>query len=230
MTKTDWNNIHIPEQKVTTGYHYEVARMVVEHTPEKGEVLDIGAGLGHVVQLVSEAAPHLKLYAADSSDECLDVLRHDVPGCELLKLTDEPESIAALGESRFDTCVMSHVLEHTRRPLETLEAAMSVLKPQGCLILAVPNPSTVPVLTYNAARLHYVNRGHVFCWDRSHWMNFLENVAQLNVIHHGQDEVRVFPQRISTRLWPLKQFEHLLARIVPRLAHSHISIVQKRAA
>lgn len=226
---TNWNNIHIPAQKVTTGYHREIAKLVLEQTPQGGSVLDIGAGLGHVLQLVHQAAPHLKLYAADSSDECLEVIRQAVPVCERLALTDEPESIAALGESKFDTCVMSHLLEHTRRPLDTLAAAMSVLKPDGRLILAVPNPSTIPTLAYNAVRLHYVNRGHVFCWDRSHWMNFLENVAQLNVIHHGQDEVRVFPQRISTRLWPLKQFEHLLALLFPRLAHSHISIVKKAA-
>ena len=229
MATTSWKNIHIPSHKVTTGYHREIAKLVLQHTPHDGALLDVGAGLGHVLQLVSEAAPEITLCAADSSDECLDVIRAAMPDCDLRKLTDEPESIAALGESQFDTCVMSHLLEHTRRPLDTLQAAMSVLKPEGRLILAVPNPSTLPTLAYNAARLHYVNRGHVFCWDRSHWMNFLENVAELNVIHHGQDEVRVFPQRVSTRLWPLKKFEHLLALLVPRWAHSHISIVQKAA-
>lgn len=229
MTTDNWNNVHIPSQKVTTGYHREIARLVVEHTPEDGSVLDVGAGLGHVLRLVTDAAPRLRLVAADSSDECLEVIRNEIPACERLKLTDEPESIAAIGEAKFDTCVMSHVLEHTRRPLETLDAAMRVLKPSGHLILAVPNPSTPHILTHHAIRFHYVNRGHVYCWDRSHWMNFLENIAQLNVIHHGQDEVRVFPQRISSRVWPLKQFEKLLSNIVPRWSHSHISIVEKAA-
>ncbi len=227
MTTNEWTNIHIPSRKVLTGYHREVARLVVEHTPPAGVLLDVGAGLGHVLQLVREAAPEMELHAADSSDECLDVLRQTVPESELHPLTDEPGSIAALGEARFDTCVMSHLLEHTRQPLETIDAALHVLKPHGRLVLAVPNPSTPHVLTYNAARLNYVNRGHVCCWDRSHWMNFLENIARLNVIHHGQDEVRVFPQRISSRIGPLKRFEHLLSRVVPRWAHSHISVVEK---
>jgi 2-polyprenyl-3-methyl-5-hydroxy-6-metoxy-1,4-benzoquinol methylase len=159
----------------------------------------------------------------------LEVIRQVVPECELLTLTDEAESIAALGASSFDTCVMSHLLEHTHRPLDTLEAAMSVLKPEGRLILAVPNPATPHIVAFNALRFHYVNRGHVYCWDRSHWINFLENVAQLNVIHHGQDEVRLFPQRLSSRVRPLKKLEQMLALLVPRLAHSHISIVQKAA-
>jgi 2-polyprenyl-3-methyl-5-hydroxy-6-metoxy-1,4-benzoquinol methylase len=229
MTTTNWTNIHIPSHKVLTGYHREVARLVLEHTPTSGSVLDVGAGLGHVLQLVTQSAPELELHAADSSDECLEVVRQNVPHCELHTLTDEPESIAALGASGFDTCVMSHLLEHTRRPIETIEAALSVLKPHGRLIIAVPNPSTPHVLTYNAVRLNYVNRGHVCCWDRSHWMNFLQNIARVNVIHHGQDEVRVFPQRISSRVWPLKQFEHLLSHVVPRWAHSHISVVERAA-
>ncbi len=229
MTTTDWQNIHIPSQKVVTGYHREVARLVIEHTAPRGRVLDVGAGLGHVLQLVTEQAPEMELHAADSSDECLEVIRQGVPECELHKLSDDPESITALGAARFDTCVMSHLLEHTRQPIETIEAALGVLKPNGRLILAVPNPATPHVLTYNAARLDYVNRGHVCCWDRSHWMNFLENIAKVKVIHHGQDEVRVFPQRISSRVWPLKQFEHMLSRVVPRWAHSHISVVERAA-
>lgn len=229
MANANWNNIHIPAHKVITGYHREVARLVLHHTAPQGTLLDVGAGLGHVLQLVAASAPQMQLHAADSSDECLEVIRQKLPQCELHTLTNEPDSIAALGEANFDTCVMSHLLEHTRQPIETLEVALSVLKPHGHLIIAVPNPSTPHVLTYNAVRLNYVNRGHVCCWDRSHWMNFLENIAQLKVIYHGQDEVRVFPQRISSRLWPLKQFEHMLARVVPRWAHSHISVVEKAA-
>ena len=225
---SDWNNVHIPSRKLTAEYHRRIAELVTRHTGRGGSVIDIGAGLGNILNLVHAASPELELHAADTSGQCLEVIRRAVPA-RTHALTDNPGSIAALGEGRFDTAVMSHVLEHTTQPLATLHSAMRVVKPDGHLIIAVPNPTTPRWLAYSAAQVNYVNQGHVCCWDRSHWINFLENIAQLNVVSHQQDEVRVFPQRLSFRLRPLKEIENLLAMVFPWWAHSHISIVQRAA-
>jgi len=53
---------------------------------------------------------------------------------------DELEDYAAKnGGDPYDIIVMRHVLEHFRSPLPALQAAFSILKPQGRIHIAVPN-------------------------------------------------------------------------------------------
>lgn len=221
-----WKNIHIPATKPDMEFHKVVARLVGEYTPSGGSVLDLGAGLGNVLRMLGSASPVFELHAADVSDECLRVLDETLPGIGLHTITECHDSIAKLGSNRFDTCIMCHTLEHTLNPLDTLHTALDIVKPNGCLILAVPNPVCPLCFGWSAVRYNYANRGHVCSWDRPHWENFLENIAQVHVELHTQDEVRVFPQRVSRRMWPLKFFERRLANVFPWWSHSHISVIR----
>jgi hypothetical protein len=78
----------------------------------------------------------------------------------------------------------------------------------------------------NLRRRHYVNRGHAYAWDRSHWMNFLEEILGLEVVRYAEDEVKVFSDRLSQRFAPLKSFEIGLARWAPWWSFSNIAVVR----
>jgi hypothetical protein len=81
----------------------------------------------------------------------------------------------------------------------------------------------------SALRRDYVNRGHAYSWDRSHWMNFLERILGLDVVEYVPDYVPVVPERVRSR-WPgpIGRVEGAAARAVPWWTFSNIAVVRGR--
>jgi hypothetical protein len=97
----------------------------------------------------------------------------------------------------------------------------------GHLLLAVPNPVRPTVFFGNIRKKHYVNPGHVYSWDRSHWMNLLERVLGLDVVEYASDEVKLFSWRMLRAVPRLKTVEIALSRWVPWWSFSNIAVVRK---
>lgn len=190
--------------------------------------MDIGAGLGNVLELIAGQRPDVEIHGADTSLQCLARIEKILPGAGAHHLDDEATSIQKLGSSRFDTAVLCHSLEHMRRPLDVLAAVETILKPTGHMVLAVPNVVRPTVMLYSLLGRHYVNRGHVYAWDRSHWRNFLEEMAGLHVEVYTQDELRLLPSRVTIRVPPLRSIQRGLGRLVPGWAHTHIAVATLR--
>lgn len=213
-------NVHIDYTQPIRPYHRRVAALVARYGPDGGTVLDIGCGVGHTLVEVRKRRPDLRLIAADIDDNLLAVVRsRDSRLAETWKLSSV-EDVAA-SDDRYDVLIMSHVLEHMSRPLDALKGLVRRLTPGGVLILAVPNPVRIQVVLGNLFKHHYVNRGHVYAWDRSHWINFLENIARVNVLEYTQDH---FPVPIVGRF--MRPIEGRLANVFPWFASSHIAVVQ----
>jgi 2-polyprenyl-3-methyl-5-hydroxy-6-metoxy-1,4-benzoquinol methylase len=228
MTVSDEEkNVHIRyDNVVPKGYHLVVANKVNQYAPSHGKVLDIGCGLGQILHRVHELNPTLELFAADIFQECLRITSERVGNVRTILMKRDGFDRAGLGEG-YDVCVMSHSLEHMKSPLEALHNVMSVIRPGGHLILAVPNPVRPQVIICNLSRSRYVNLGHVYSWDRAHWMNFLENIAGFNVVEYPVDEVQIFPPRISRRFHLLKQLEKGLSYAFPWFSFSNIAVIRK---
>jgi 2-polyprenyl-3-methyl-5-hydroxy-6-metoxy-1,4-benzoquinol methylase len=216
-------NVHIPYDLQRKPYHKAVADLVRKHTPEKGEVLDIGCGVGRTLVEVQQQRPDLRLVASDMDAQCLAITAKHV---------DLGESIQATADNlfstvrQFDCVIASHVLEHTHHPVDFVQGVMGLLKPGGVAVLAVPNPVRPTVMWSNLFRRHYVNRGHVVAWDRSHWINFLENILDLNVVEYASDFV---PLPLVSGLPGFRRLEAVLARVTPWLAFSNIAAVRKES-
>lgn len=206
-------------------YHHVVSGLAVELTPPGGGVLDLGCGLGHILDLIRRANPGLQLTGADPDPVCLEAVANRVPGVKTLQISEREVEPDKLGRD-YDTCVMSHSLEHTLSPAESIRRVLQVLRPGGHLVLAVPNPVRPQVFFGNIRKRHYVNRGHAYAWDRSHWMNFLEEILGLEVVCYAEDEVKIFSDRISQRFGPIKSFEIALARWLPWWSFSNIAVVR----
>lgn len=101
--------------------------------PPGARVLDVGCGRGNFVGLMAGAG-------------------HDVQGTELSDATAEHArgrfgdrinvgDLAELTfpENHFDLVVMWHVLEHVPDPVGNMRAVRRMLKPGGCVVVAVPN-------------------------------------------------------------------------------------------
>lgn len=81
------------------------------------------------------------------------VLIHDISGG--LPFPDES----------FDYAFIIEVLEHVPNPYDTLGAIRRVLRPNGVLILSVPNPYHLKEIIWNLFRIRD-RQGHIYSWTR----------------------------------------------------------------
>jgi len=224
---TQGANIHLPYNVRINEYHRQAARLTLKYTTKTaGRVLDIGCGTGFVLDIIAKENSRLALFGADIDPQCLKLTKQKSNTINTIQLTED-EPLMALNGKTYDTIIMSHVLEHTEYPLKVLGDVMKLLEPGGHLVLLVPNPVRLDVVLFNLFRYHYVNRGHIHAWDRSHWMNFLERIAGLNVIEYASDDIKLFPWQIKERIKFLYAIERQLAVLIPWWSFSNIAVIRK---
>lgn len=219
-------NVHISPGKSTTHYHRVMTELVLRYTAGRGRVLDIGCGLGHLLELICASDPSLELVGADAFPDCVARTQERVPTARVVLVPEDHLDFELLGDG-YDTCIMAHSLEHMLSPAEAVREVLAHVKPKGHLILAVPNPVRPTVFFGNLARRDYVNRGHVYAWDRAHWINFLERILGLEVVEYASDEVKLFSGRVLRVAPFLKKIEIALSRWVPWWSFSNIAVVRK---
>ena len=66
--------------------------------------------------------PDLVLDAADAYQTCLDITKERAPIKRQYVLQEHDFSLSKI-DIRYDTCIMCHVLEHLRRPIEAINEA-----------------------------------------------------------------------------------------------------------
>ena len=110
--------------------------------PAEGRILDVGCGRGEFLDLASEAG--LETYGVDQDHAVLEcVSRHTVVGAEAL------DYLQSTSET-FCVITALHVIEHLE--VEDGDALVRLcgarLEPGGTLILATPNPGSLPTISH----------------------------------------------------------------------------------
>ena len=206
-------------------YHEVIGRLALKYTKEGDRVLDLGCGLGHISRLI-QAGGSRQISVADAYEVCLEKTTASVPVERAYLLSEEGFDIKAAITDRFETVVMSHVLEHLLNPVQAVRDTLELVEPGGHLILAVPNPGRPGVVLSNLFKVNYVNRGHVACWDPSHWRNFLENILELNVAEYAHDFIRI---KGVNRVPALMSIGKLLGSVAPWWCFSNIAVVRRES-
>ena len=103
--------------------------IIEKFQPNKGNLLDIGAGTGHFGALAKE-----KIWTV-TGIEPNEGARKVAEG----KGISFAENVSNLQDHSFDVITMWHVLEHVPNLDEQIMQLKRILKPEGTLIIAVPN-------------------------------------------------------------------------------------------
>lgn len=219
-------NLGYHVQRGSLPYHERVAELAVKYSSDGDPVLDVGTGAGSVPAMVQQRARRT-IDIADISQDCLTTAASRVDVRNAYLISEDYDVRAAIPQDTYAVVTMSHVLEHLNNPVQAVHDTLSLLRPGGHLVLAVPNPVRPFVLLASLLRRRYSNRGHVVAWDRSHWMNFLERIAKVDVAEYAVDYVQLTP-----RTWPpyLRPLERALVRLLPWYSFSHLAVVRRASA
>lgn len=132
---------YVEEIERTTDDSFETATKrrilpyIRDYVKEGGHVLDIGAGFGQILYLLSKEKG-VTTVGIEPDPFSRNVAKEKI-GIELIDTTVE----AFLQESteRFDFIYMDQVFEHLLTPLESLRGLGELLTPEGVIYISVPN-------------------------------------------------------------------------------------------
>ena len=100
-------------------------------------VLDVGCGAGDNACLLKSQYPECQVHGVTHSAAEAEIARKWMTACWVFDIeTAIPDDLCTM---RFDAVLLSHVLEHLRDPAGTLSRFAKLLRPGGCVIIAVPN-------------------------------------------------------------------------------------------
>lgn len=103
--------------------------LINEMHPKKGKLLDIGAGTGDF--LAQAKAANWEVTGIEPSEKARTIAGK--------KGVTFAESAAVLEKNSFDVITMWHVLEHVPNVEQQIKELKRLLKPDGTIIIAVPN-------------------------------------------------------------------------------------------
>jgi 2-polyprenyl-3-methyl-5-hydroxy-6-metoxy-1,4-benzoquinol methylase len=103
--------------------------LINSQQPNKGSILDIGAGTGEFLSVARQDG--WKTIGVEPSDKAKAIAKNK--GVSFVEQTSELESHS------FDVISMWHVLEHVPDLNQQIKELKRLLKPNGTLIIAVPN-------------------------------------------------------------------------------------------
>jgi 2-polyprenyl-3-methyl-5-hydroxy-6-metoxy-1,4-benzoquinol methylase len=144
--------------------------------------------------------------------------------------------LRSLNRKRFDRILLLDVLEHLRKPEKILQECHQVLKPDGELIISVPNVANITVrLMLLMGRFNYTERGIL---DRTHLRFFTRATARRFVEQQGfriaEEKMTVMPLEIvlglstQNRVMRTITFMMLVAtRLLPGLLGYQIMFVAR---
>ena len=176
--------------------HLHFVERAIRESEEEGIVLDVGCGGGLFLQMLRERAG-ARIAGLDFSLDAANVAwrRSGVPViCGTL-------SRAPLAPSSCACITMFHVLEHLYDPGSYIEAAHSLLKPDGRLIIQVPNAASWQFLVFGERWNGVDVPRHLINFRRSDLDALLDSCG-FEVLRHKYFSLRDNPAGMATSIAP----------------------------
>ena len=181
--------------------HLRFVERALKESEEEGPVLDVGCGGGLFLEMLRERASSrgsgVKVVGLDFSLDAANMAwsRSGVPAvcASLTRAPIAPSSCAAI--------TMFHVLEHLYDPANYLDAAHRLLKPNGRLILQVPNAASWQFLLFGARWNGIDAPRHLIDFRKSDLDTLLDDCG-FEVLRHKHFSLRDNPAGMATSIAP----------------------------
>ena len=154
---------------------YEAHMLVYNMIREKSRVLDVGCATGYFAEKLRQKKCHVYGIEIDpcaakiSKSTCEEVITTDI---------EEAQSLGFKRQS-FDYILLLDMLEHLKNPLRVLNMLSGYLKPDGDIIISVPNIAHISIrLKLLFGKFDYENQGIM---DKSH-LKFLTKSSVIKLI------------------------------------------------
>jgi 2-polyprenyl-3-methyl-5-hydroxy-6-metoxy-1,4-benzoquinol methylase len=154
-----------------------IQNVLPEFEIKNSVIYEIGCGGGGILYPFKNIGANV--FGCDLGNEYLEIGKSN--GMNLVQ--GDIEVLEQFGKA--DLIIMHHVVEHFLNPVERLSKAISLLKPNGILYIAVPGLWT-HVESYGAL-LNYLQNAHVYNFTRATLSNLLQNLGMLEVF--GNEKV-----------------------------------------
>ncbi len=132
--------------------------LINKFVPQKGRILDYGCGTGHFLEACAKNGWQVAGFEPNEvARKQANELTHDkVEGSDITKF--EPES--------FDMITLWHVLEHIHQLSDTTKKILALLKPQGFILIAVPNADSLDAQKYKESWAAYDVPRHLYHFNQ----------------------------------------------------------------
>lgn len=110
------------------------AKLARRFGPKEGKVLEIGCGLGHLLQWLTG---RYQVYGADINEYAIREAKRNVPEGEFDVLS--AEDMSRFADGSFQIVIAKHVVEHLPDPEKAISEMSRILSSGGLLVLATPN-------------------------------------------------------------------------------------------
>ncbi|MEM1270170.1 MAG: class I SAM-dependent methyltransferase [Bacteroidota bacterium] len=172
-------------------YSNRVNRQVLQFVPKGTQhLLDVGCGAGTNAEYLADTLPGIQIHGLTVSPSERDQAIRFMDDCWVADVATEPLPLP-VAQTQYDVILLSHVLEHIAYPAAVVRKLVSLLKPGGRLVIAVPNVLNWRYrLRFARGRFEYEEFGIM---DATHLRFFsfdsaprylLKEAPELKVLHH----------------------------------------------
>lgn len=121
---------HLSLQEET---YYGVVKSVRTHVSKRGKILEVGCGLGYMTHALSKAG--YEAIGLDISSEAINQAKEKYGDKFVCENFFNFKGV----EGGYDAVCMLELIEHVEDPSKYIEKALSLLKPDGIIIITTPN-------------------------------------------------------------------------------------------
>jgi len=155
-------------------------KLIEQFQPKKGKILDIGAGTGDFLVMAQKNG--WKITGLEPSEKA--------KGIATAKGVSFAENLADMPDHSVDVITMWHVLEHVTDVEAQIAELKRILKPDGVIIIAVPN-----FKSYDAQ--HYGKFWAAYDVPRHLW-HFSKTAIKMLFAKQDLELIKIFPMKFDS--------------------------------